>query len=58
MARISNHKGRYGYNIAGDGSWLGMPAREFPELKQLKPAKSPGMTKNFDRFAAIYSGSS
>lgn len=26
--------------------------------EQLKPAKSPGMTKNFDRFAAIYSGSS
>ena len=24
------------YNIAGDGTWLGMPAREIPELKHVK----------------------
>ena len=38
------------YNSAGDGSWLGMPSREFPELKKLKQSvqRRQDLTKRLD----------
>ena len=40
------------YNIAGDGSWLGMPAREFPELQHVKQSvqKRQELARRLARF--------